>query len=165
MKSKNALSIFCSMLIIVNCYGQLFPPPNHASTGDEAYNIIVKYFADSRFTNCPAGWPNCQVEERYSHFANGKQAYCRLTSVSGADILAYGDIMKIIGADLFADGSWAVKYSLYSYETVVYYTWIVSANGNVNGYYWRPGLNPETDLPSQEITGLHWVRGALDCSY
>jgi hypothetical protein len=143
----------------------LFPPPAAPSTGNQAYEAIKGYFADSRFTDCPAMWPNCAVEQRYSHFPNGDQYYCRLTPTSGSDINSYGQILQISGAEQNADGSWGVEYYLSSYGNTTFYSWRVAADGTVTGQYWGPGQSPATGPANEQITGLLWVRGALDCSY
>ena len=143
----------------------LFPPPAAATTGDAAFNEIRAWAADSTFTDCPAGWPNCSVEQRYSHFADGTQWYCRLTPTSGSDIRSRGDISKISGAEHNADGSWGFEYSLSSYGNTVFYSWSVSPMGVVTGRYWGPGRDPSTGPPSENIGPLQYVRGAKDCSY
>ena len=114
------------------------PAPAAPSTGNAAFEAIKGYLADSRFTDCPAGWPNCAVEERYSHFANGDHYYCRLTPTSGSDIRSYGSIAQISGAEHNADGSWGVEYYLSSYGNTTFYSWSVSNQGVVNGRYWGP---------------------------
>jgi len=145
--------------------GRLFPAPAKPSSGNEAFEAIKGYFADSRFTDCPAGWPACAVEERYSHFASGDQYYCRLTMSSGSDIKSYGQIQRISGAEHRADGSWGVEYYLSSYGNTTFYSWSVSPDGAVTGLYWGPGRDPSSGPADQQLTGLQWVRGAKDCSY
>jgi hypothetical protein len=142
----------------------LFPAPAAPTTGNAAFEEIKTYFADSRFTDCVAGWPNCAVEERYSHFANSDQYYCRLTPSSGSDIKSYGQISRISGAEHSADGSWGVEYYLSSYGNTVFYSWTVSPYGVTNGRYWRPGRDPSSGPPDQTLGPLQWVRGAKDCS-
>ena len=146
---------------------QLFPAPAAPSTGNAAFEAIKGYLADSRFTDCPAGWPICAVEERYSHFANGDHYYCRLTPTSGSDIKSYGSIAQISGAEHNADGSWGVEYYLSSYGNTTFYSWSVSNQGVVNGRYSppTPGRDPSSGAPDQGIGPLQWVRGAKDCSY
>jgi hypothetical protein len=147
--------------------GPLFPAPARATTGNEAFEAIKGYCADSRFTDCPAMWPNCAgaLEHRYSHFANGDQYYCRLTATSGSDIRSYGQIAQISGAEHNADGSWGVEYYLSSYGNTTFYSWRVSPDGAVTGQYWGPGQSPSSGPATEVITGLQWVRGARDCSY
>ncbi len=143
----------------------LFPPPAAPLTGNAAFDAIKGFLADSRFTDCPAGWPSCAVEQRYSHFANGDQYYCRLTPTSGSDINSYGSIKQISGAEYAADGSWGIEYYLSSYGNTVFYSWTVSPYGVVNGRYWGPGRDPSSGPPNENIGPLQWVRGAKDCSY
>ncbi|MDA0170341.1 hypothetical protein OJ998_14680 [Solirubrobacter taibaiensis] len=143
----------------------LFPPPAAATTGNAAFEAIKGYLADSRFTDCPAGWPNCVVEERYSHFADGTHWYCRLTSTSGSDIRSVGEIAQIAGAEHNADGSWGVEYYLSSYGSTTFYSWSVSNQGVATGRYWGPGRSPQTGAPDQQLGPLQWARGARDCSY
>ncbi|MDA0180854.1 hypothetical protein OJ997_11165 [Solirubrobacter phytolaccae] len=143
----------------------LFPPPAAATTGNQAFEEIKTYLADSRFTDCPASWPNCAVEERYSHFADGSHYYCRLTPTSGSDIRSVGEISQISGAEHGADGSWGVEYYLSSYGNTVFYSWSVSNQGVAYGRYWGPGRSPQSGPPNQQFGPLQWVRGAKDCSY
>lgn len=42
----------------------LFTKPATALTGDAAYQAIKGYVANATLTTCPAGWPNCPVEQR-----------------------------------------------------------------------------------------------------
>ena len=143
----------------------LFTAPGVDSTGNAAWEAIKGYFLDSTFTDCPAGWPNCAVEYRYGHFANYQQAYCRLTNTSGSDIINGRHPIYIAGAEQKADGSWAVSYQLdWGDGQPRWYSWYVAANGSVTGRYWF-NADPNLSAPTEEITGLVWVRGARDCSY
>lgn len=142
----------------------LFPPPAAPTTGNPAFEAIRGYLADSRFTDCAAGWPSCAVEERYSHFADGTHWYCRLTPTSGSDIRSVGEIAQISGAEHAADGSWGVEYFLSSYGNTTFYSWSVSPQGVATGRYWGPGRSPSSGAPDQQIGPLQWVRGARDCS-
>jgi hypothetical protein len=146
--------------------GPPFSPPGHDLTGVDAANAILPFLANSTFTDCPTGWPTCSVENRYGHFADGTMYYCRLTPTSGSDIINAGHPFQIIGADQKADGSWGVTLKVVSYgDALTYYTWSVTAAGDASGLYWGPGLNPQTDAPSEQIGQLRWVRGARNCSY
>lgn len=142
-------------------------PPATKQEGQAALNGIQKYLADSRITDCVAGWPNCAggIEHRYSVFGNGDFYHCRLTMSSGSDIRSYGSSVSPIGAEWNTDGSWAVTYVLLSYGNYVYYSWFVAANGTASGLYWPPGTTPQANQPSEQFTGYQWVRGAKDCSY
>lgn len=143
----------------------LFTAPGVDSTGNAAWDAIKGYFLNSTFTDCPAGWPNCAVEYRYGHFTNLSQAYCRLTNTSGADIINPPKPIYIAGAEQKADGSWAVSYQLdYGDGQPRWYTWYVAANGSASGRYWF-NVDPNSSAPTEEISGLVWVRGARDCSY
>ncbi len=146
--------------------GPPFSPPGHDITGTEAANAILPFLANSTFTDCPTGFPTCPYEERYGHFPDATMYYCRLTPTSGSDIINSAHAFQIIGADQKADGSWAVTLKVVSYgDALTYYTWSVTAAGVATGLYWGPGLNPQTDAPSQQIGPLKWVRGARNCSY
>lgn len=143
----------------------LFPPPAAATTGDAAFNEIRQWAANSTFTDCPAGWPNCSVETRYAHFADGTQYYCRLTPTSGSDIRSVGQVARISGAEHNADGSWGFEYYLSSYGNTTFYSWSVSPMGVVTGRYWGPGRDPSSGAPNESIGPLQYVQGAKDCSY
>lgn len=142
----------------------LFTAPSSDLVGPDALAAIQPYFLDSRFTDCPAGWGSgtCAVEQRYSHMTDLRQYYCRLTSVSGADINSIGTIMGFVGAEFKTDGSWAVTYMMDSYGSPTHYTWRVAADGSVTGEYWGPGKDPTTTA-GEAITGLQWARGGLPC--
>lgn len=143
----------------------LFPAPAAPSTGGAACEAIKSFLADSTFTDCPAHWPNCAVETRYSHFADGDQYSCRLTPTSGSDIRSYGEIAHIGGAEYDADGSWGVEYYLSSYGNITFYSWSVSAQGVVTGSYWGPGRDPSCGAPDESTGPLQYARGALTCAY
>ncbi len=145
----------------------LFTPPGRDLTGAEALKSIAPYIANSRFTDCPAGWPNCSVEQRYLFCPDGvNAAYLRLTPVSGSDIISYGQIQGL-GADQKADGSFAFTIAFLlngkdgtSASDFSFYTWNVGTTGVVTGLYWRPGLDPRNGDPASEQIGpLQYVRG------
>lgn len=142
----------------------LFAAPGVDRTGNEAWEAIKGYFADSTVTTCPAAWPNCAVEERYGFFANGTHWYCRLTPTSQSDIRSVGTIQQIIGAEQKADGAWGVSFALDSYGNTVYYSVRVAANGSADVQYWGPGADTNSP-PTSVNTGMIWMRGAKDCSY
>ncbi|MCU0312933.1 MAG: hypothetical protein MUC84_02580 [Solirubrobacteraceae bacterium] len=145
--------------------GPPFSPPGRDLTGTEAANALLKFVANSSFTDCVPGWPNCAVEERYGHFADATMFYCRLTSTSGADIINQGRSFQIIGAEQKADGGWGVTLQVASYDNqAVYYTWSVTTAGVATGLYWGPGKDPRTDQ-GEGLGPLQWVRGARNCSY
>lgn len=142
----------------------LFVAPGVDRTGNEAWDAVKGYFANSTVTNCPAAWPNCAVEERYGYFENGTHWYCRLTPNSGSDIKSVGSIQQIIGAEQKADGAWAVSYELLTYGYTKYYTVRVAADGSAIVQYWDTGTDVNGP-PTSVNTGMTWMRGAKDCSY
>lgn len=141
--------------------GPLFTPPGRDLTGAEALKSIAPYIVNSRFTDCVAGYPSCGTnvyEQRYSFCPDGSNArYRRLTPNAGTDINSPGTVDPV-GADQNADGSWAISLR-FTGAGVSYYTWRVSTTGVVTGLYWRPGLDPTTDAPSEQIGPLQYARG------
>jgi hypothetical protein len=135
----------------------LFEPPGRQLSGNEAVPFLQRYLFNSTFTDCPAGWPNCTVEERYSHTAGGSFYYCRLTSVSGADIINGARAYQVQNAVVEADGSWAFNEIVDNYGNPSFYEWHVSTNGVVTGTYQYNG--------TQQLGPLQYVSGARDCSY
>jgi hypothetical protein len=138
-----------------------FEKPSGELSGQPAYDHFKRYFLDSRFTDCPAGWPNCAVEERYDHCSNGAWAYHRYTPTSGADINSYGTY-QVTGAVAHADSSWSVEYVVNAYGSQSFYSWDVAADGTVLGRYWAPGTAPPSP-PSEQLGPLRWQQPA-DCS-
>ena len=146
--------------------GPPFSPPGRDITGTDAANAILPFLANSTFTDCVTGFPTCAYEQRYGHFADGTMYYCRLTPVSGSDIINAGHPFQIIGADQHADGSWAVTLRIDpGGGSYTYYTWSVTTAGVATGLYWGPGSSPQTDAATEQIGPLQWVRGARNCSY
>lgn len=142
----------------------LFAAPGVDRIGNDAWEAIKGYFLDSTFTNCPGGWSTCGAEERYGHFANYTTVYCRLSAIGG-DITNYPKPMEIIGAEQKADGSWGVSYYFdYGDGGDRVYTWYVQPDGSASGRYWY-NRNPNTDAPTEVMTGMVWLRGAKDCTY
>ncbi len=135
----------------------LFEPPGHQLTGNDAVPFLQRYLFNSTFTDCPAGWPNCSVEERYSHTAGGSFYYCRLTSAQGADIINGGRAYQVQNVVVEADGSWAFNEIVDNYGNPSYYEWHVAVNGVVTGTYQYNGV--------QQIGPLQYVSRARDCSY
>jgi hypothetical protein len=139
--------------------GTLFAPPSMELVGEAAFNHFSRYFINSRFTDCVAGWPNCAVEERYNHCdAQGSWEYHRYTPTSGSDINSVGSL-QVIGARAHLDGSWMVEYSVDAYSQTSYYHWDVSKAGNVTGRYWAPGADPQGPA-SQALGPLVWAQPA-----
>jgi hypothetical protein len=140
----------------------LFGTPSAPLVGQPALDALLPYFTNARFTDCPLGWPNCAVEERYGIYANGNQWYCRLTFSSGADIHSFGNNLTVTGASQAVDGSWAISYAILTYSNIVNYRWDVSPLGAATGAYWREGVNVNGP-PTSTMTGMQWMRGAMDC--
>lgn len=138
----------------------LFEPPGRKLVGNEAVPFLQRYLYDSRFTDCPAGWPNCGVvEERYSHFSDGSFYYCRLGPTPGSDIKAGPMAYQVKNAVVEADGSWTFNEEVNDYGNPAFYEWHVATNGVVNGAYQFNGGAIEQLGPFQ------YVSGARDCSY
>ncbi len=135
----------------------LFAKPPAEQTGQAAYDGFKRYFLDSRFTDCPAGWPACAVEERYNNCPDGSWEYHRLTPTSGSDINAYGSY-QVTGAAYHVDGSWAVEYIVNS-SARSFYSWSVAVDGTVTGLYWAPGTAPPAPA-SQQLGPLRWQQPA-----
>lgn len=138
----------------------LFEPPGKQLTGDATKPFLEKYLLNSTFTDCVPGWPNCSVEQRYSHAADGSFHYCRLTSVSGADITSVGTY-GVDNARVEPDGSWIFHEIVSAYGNESEYEWQVSTTGVVTGAYrFQPGSAIEKIGPLQYVGGV-----AKDCSY
>jgi len=143
----------------------LFAAPGVDREGDPAYQAVKEYFLNSTLTDCPAGWGvGCSVEQRYGIFADGTQWYCWLTPNSGSDKKSVGTILQVLYAAQKADGAWRVDYAMNSYGDLVYYSVNVAASGSANVLYWGPQVDPN-GAPSEQTSGLQWMRGAKDCSY
>jgi hypothetical protein len=140
--------------------GSLFTAPGSRLEGQAAYTHFARWFEGSRFTDCPAGWPACAVEERYNHCAGGAWEYFRLTPTSGSDIRSVGSF-QVTGAVADTDGSWAVEYIVDAYGSQSFYSWRVAPDGTVNGGYWAPGNAPPS-APSQLLGPLRW-QGPVTC--
>ena len=129
-----------------------FEAPGRELSGEETRPFLERYFVNSRFTDCPAGWPACAVEERYTHCASGEQRYQRLTPSSGSDINSYGTYFNV-NAVVHADGSWAVSYDLNSYGNTTHYDWETAKDGTTYGLYTGPSG------AQQRLGPLLWVQG------
>lgn len=137
----------------------LFEAPGRELTGEAAKPFLQRYLISSRFTDCPAGWPNCgPLEYRYAHFPDGSFHYCRLTSTIGADIRAASSY-QVMNAVVRADGSWAFDEMVPSGGNPSYYEWHVSTQGVVTGIY----RNPAGEL--SQVGPLQYVAQPLDCSF
>jgi hypothetical protein len=138
----------------------MFEKPSGELTGQAAFDHFSRYFLNSRFTDCPAGWPNCAVEERYDQCANYSWAYHRYTPTSGSDINSYGSY-TVTGAAAHPDGSWQVEYVVDAYGSQSFYSWDVAPAGTVIGRYWAPGTAPPSP-PSQNLGPLRYQQ-PTDC--
>lgn len=138
----------------------LFEAPGRRLEGQAAVPFLQKYLYNSTFTDCPAGWPNCSVEQRYSHTASGYFFYCRLTSVSGADIVNGAKAYQVQNVVVEADGSWTFNEQVENSGGSSFYEWHVATNGVVNGAYQFNGGGIEQLGPLQYLGGI-----AKDCSY
>lgn len=137
----------------------LFDPPGRKLEGEAAKPFLEKYLLNSTFTDCPASWPNCSVEQRYSHTSSGSFYYCRLTSVSGADIINGARAYQVQNAVVEADGSWTFNEQVENSGGSSFYEWHVATNGVVNGaYQFNSGA-------FEQLGPLQYVSGARDCSY
>jgi hypothetical protein len=135
-------------------------PPAQNLTGQAAVPFLQTYFLNSRFTDCPAGWPNCAVEEKYDHCTDGSWSYFQLTPSGGSDINSVGSY-QVTGAEVKTDGSWGVEYNaqLGSSTSISFYSWRISPTGQVTGLYWPPGTHPSNGDPaSQQLGPLVWQR-------
>lgn len=142
----------------LNPSAPLFDPPGQKLEGDATRPFLEKYLVNSTFTDCPAAFPNCSVEHRYSHYGS-LFYYCRLTMVSGADIINGGKAYEVKNAVVEADGSWTFNEFVENSSGTSFYEWHVAANGAVNGAYQFNGGEAE------QLGGLTYVSGGRDCSY
>lgn len=133
----------------------LFEPPGRRLEGNDALPFLQRYLANSTFTDCPTGWPNCAVEERYSHFGDGSFYYCRLTPTSGSDIRSSQEY-QVRNAVVEADGSWTFNEDV---SGGGFYEWRVATSGQVVGAYQFNGGAPE------QLGPFEYVSGGRDCSY
>lgn len=135
----------------------LFEPPGRRLVGNEAVPFLQRYLANSRFTDCPAGWPNCGVVEvHYSHFSDGSFYYCRLGPTPGSDI-RFSSEYQVQNAVVEADGSWTFNEMVDNYGNPSFYEWHVAADGTVTGVYQFNGV--------EQLGPFEYVSGARDCSY
>ncbi len=137
----------------------LFDPPGRTLEGAAAQAFIERYLHDSRFTDCPTGWPSCeQPERRYSHFGDGRFFRCLLTPIPGLG-------SSFLSAYFYEPGSGKVRPdgSWYFDETVLdggptFYHWEVAADGAVSGTHNRPGSGG-----TEPIGPLRYAAGARSC--
>ncbi len=128
--------------------------------GEAAKPFLTKYLLNSRFTDCPTGWPSCgSFEDRYSHTADNTFYKCLLRPTSGSDVKSVGEY-GVDNARVEADGSWIFHERIAWYGYISAYEWRVSANGVVEGAY-----QSSEGGPIEKIGPLQYVTGARDCSY
>jgi len=139
--------------------GPLFDPPGQKLEGEAAKPFLLRYLANSTFTDCPAGFPACSVENLYSH-TETTYRYCRLTMTSGADIINPPQGYAVDAAVVNPDGSWAFRERVENYSNVSAYEWEISADGVVRGAY---QFQPNSEI--EQIGPLQYVSGARDCSF
>jgi hypothetical protein len=129
----------------------LFPPPPSPLVGNAAFDYLKGYFLNSAFSDCTGVWPTCAVEERYVHCPSGAWEYHRNTPSSGSDIHSY-NTFQVTGANVNADGSWIVSYTIPSSGAAYY--WSVSTSGIATGTYTFGG--------SQSALGpMYWSQPAI----
>jgi hypothetical protein len=132
----------------------IFDQPSRTYRGEEAFRRIKQYFVNSRFTNCPDGWPHCNTELQINHCAGGdltggwqrREFPPSLTSdVSGS--------YRITGA-FQGPGSWGVTYvvTLASGQTGTF-SWAVLSDGRASGVY-------ELGEESGQLTRFRWQPSA-----
>jgi hypothetical protein len=139
----------------------IFEAPGKQLDGlDAARPFLQKYLLNSRFTDCPTGWPSCGgFEDRYSHTADNTFYKCLLRPTSGSDVKSVGEY-GVDNARVEADGSWTFHEVVSWYGEYAAFEWHVATNGVVEGAtYSHPGEAP------QKIGPLQYVSGARDCSY
>lgn len=143
----------------------LFGTPATALEGQAALDALTPYLTNFHFTDCPAHWPNCMVEQRYSLGADGSHWYCRLTSTSGSDIRSAGNYW-ITGLRQETSGAWAITYKETSGGYDHAYRWEVQPDGRAIGGWWSSFDDQVGGLPATETyTGMQWMSGAPGCSY
>lgn len=112
--------------------GPRFAVPSAPLIGDAAWNHLKGYFLNSAFSDCAAGvWPACAVANRYVHCPDFSWQYRRATPSNGSDINSYYSF-TVSGAEVAADGSWAVQYFT---STGGNYVWRVNQSGIASGEY------------------------------
>ncbi len=163
-KKKQKPKVACPAAAGASCAAPgpapLFDPPGQQLQGEAARPFLERYLVNSTFTDCPAGWPNCAVEQRYSHTSSGLFYYCRLTSVSGADIINGGRAYAVKNAVVQPDGSWTFNEEVENSGGSSFYEWSISTGGVVTGAYSFSGGPFEAIGPLQYLGGV-----AKDCSY
>ncbi len=138
--------------------GPLFEAPGVQLTGAAAEPFFKRYLHGSRFTDCPAGWPSCPSEQRFSHFANGRFYTCQLPLSAGASVppdFSYVWQDTIVNAD----GSWSFNAEVTGGPRPAFYDWQVAVDGTVTGTQHVPGPGGP-----KQIGPLRYVSGGSDCT-
>lgn len=114
-----------------------FRPPGRDVKGEEAFRRISRYFVNSRFTDCPEGWPACVTEHRYDHCAGGGlDGGWRSRAFPPTAGLAMSGRYHVVSASQSADGSWGVTYQVaLDTGSTAYYSWMVRADGTAQAAY------------------------------
>jgi hypothetical protein len=132
----------------------IFDTPPSTIRGEEAFRRIKQYFVNSSFTDCPAGWPNCNTEHRYGHCAGGdlngtwqyREFPTTITDARGP--------YHIRDAYQSSSGSWGVTYDVTAPSgATTTYVWSVAPNGRVVGV-WVRGED------SGQLFGYSWQQPA-----
>lgn len=134
---------------------RLFDPPGAQLEGEAARPFLERYLSDSRFTDCPSGFPSCAAEQRYSHFADKSFFRCKLPQGPDADVASTYEIESAVVA---ADGSWTFDAVVQTSPRASLYHWEVAIDGTVTGSYKVPG-----PTPPEQIGPLRYVAGARAC--
>jgi hypothetical protein len=134
-----------------------FQAPGRRLVGQEAMAFLQRYLWNSTFTDCPEGFPNCSLEERYSHTSGGAFYYCRLSLDHGSDVVNGPRGYQVQSAIVEADGSWTFSEVVDNNGSPVVYEWHLAADGVVSGLYRSGGV--------EQLGPFQYVSGARDCSY
>jgi hypothetical protein len=115
----------------------IFEPPPRTVRGEEAWRHVKQYFVNSRFTDCPEGWPRCDIERQVNHCAGGdmtggwqrRDFPPTLTSdVSGS--------YRITDVWTSSAGSWGLTYVVtLPSGTTGTFVWAVLPDGRASGAY------------------------------
>jgi hypothetical protein len=133
----------------------IFDPPPQTTRGDEAFRRIKQFFVNSRFTDCPAGWPSCSSEQQINHCAGGDMSGSwqrrEFPPTVTSDVRGS---YRITDAFQSTSGSWGVTYdvTLASGETGTY-VWSVMPDGRASGGY-------EVGTDRGILTGFRWQQPA-----
>ena len=134
-----------------------FQAPGRRLVGEEAMPFLQRYLWNSTFTDCPEGFPNCSLEERYSHTSGGAFYYCRLSLDYGSDVVNGPRAYQVQNAIVEANGSWTFTEVVDNDGSAVVYEWHLAADGVVSGFYRSGGV--------EQLGPFQYVSGARDCSY